>query len=79
MNVHVKLRGFLLDQFPEYDSNAGLIVDLPGGSTVQALLEYLNIDSPGNNVVIHNSRVLQAQEQLSENSRLSVFPIVHGG
>lgn len=79
MKIHVKLLGFLSQQFPAYASRNGLIVDLPGGSTVKDLLMHLNIDTSGDNVVISNGRVLQAQDRLSESSYISVFPIVHGG
>lgn len=79
MNIHVKLPGFLSQQFPAYAPSTGLIVDLPGGSTVKDLLKHLNIDTPGDNVVIGDGRVLQAQDRLSEGSCISVFPIVHGG
>jgi len=79
MKIHVKLLGFLSQQIPEYAPRTGLIVDLPSNSTVNDLLEYLNIDSPGDSVVISDGRVLQVQDRLSESSCITVFPIVHGG
>lgn len=79
MKVYVKLLGNLSQQFPDYDSNIGLIVDLPDGSTVKDLLKHLNIDTSGDSVVVSYGRVLQAQEQLSASSYIEVFPVVHGG
>jgi sulfur carrier protein ThiS len=79
MRVYLKLLGFLSQQFPEYAPRTGLIVDLPGGSTVKDLLKHLNIDTSDDNVVISYGRVLQAQDRLSEGSCISIFPIVHGG
>lgn len=79
MKIHVKLLGFLSQQFPENAPRTGLIVDLPSGSTVKDLLKHLNIDTSGDHVVICSGRVLQALDRLSEGSCISVFPIVHGG
>jgi sulfur carrier protein ThiS len=79
MKIQVKLLGFISQQFPEYDPRTGLIVDLPGASTVKDLLKHLNIDTSDDNVVISYGRVLQAQDRLPEGGCISVFPIVHGG
>lgn len=78
MKVYVRLFGFLSQQFPEYDSNIGLTVDLPGGSSVKDLLKHLNIDTSGDSVV-SNGRVLKAQDRLSARCYIEVFPVVHGG
>lgn len=79
MKVYVKLLGFLSQQFPDYDSNIGLIVDLPGGSTVKNLLQHLNIDTSGDSVVTSEGRVLRAQDRLSPLSYIQIFPVVQGG
>jgi len=79
MKVHVKLFGFLSQQFHEYDSAIGLVVDLPVGSTVEDLLKVLNMDASGDRVVTSDGRVLQNRDRLSVRSYIQIFPVVHGG
>jgi len=79
MKIHVKLPGFLSQQFAAYAPRTGLIVDLPRGSTVKDLMQHLSIDTSGDYVVTGCGRVLQAQDRLSEGRCISVFPVVHGG
>ena len=79
MEIHVKLLGSLSQQFPGKDHPAGLTVDLPKDATVNDLLEYLHIDSPGDAVVISCGRIMRGQDRLSEKCRIAIFPVVHGG
>lgn len=79
MKIHVKLIGFLSQQFPEYTSRDGLIVDMPSDSTVKDLLKHLDIATSDDHVFIGCGRVLKAHDRLSKSRCISVFPIVHGG
>jgi sulfur carrier protein ThiS len=79
MDIHVKLLGFLSQQATGEDHPTGMIVDLPQDATVSDLLDYLNIDSAGDSVVISAGRIIRPQDRLPENSRITIFPVVHGG
>lgn len=79
MEIHVKLLGSLSQQFPTKVHRTWLTIDLAKDATVNDLLSYLNIDSPGDTVVISCGRIMRIQDRLSENRRISIFPVVHGG
>ncbi len=75
MKVTVKLIGPLIYEagFSEKD------VELPAGSTIDALLEKIRLSQSRPKVVIRNGKAVAPDEVLAEGDRIAVSPIYSGG
>lgn len=79
MKLHVKLAGIYRVNFPDYDPDRGMAVELPAEATVNDLLVHLGLADQGGSVVIMDKRVMKPGNRLKAGSRIAVFPIVQGG
>ena len=74
MRVAVKLfAGFQKDRFTISE------MDLPAGTTVQAVVDQLEIPTEEIGVVMVNSRHVGFERELAPDEILAIFPIIGGG
>lgn len=79
MKVTVKLYGTLSQRFPGYQRSQGIEVEVPEGATVEDLLTRLEIPGSQRAVVIVQSRILKADDEIRCGVLVSVFQAIGGG
>lgn len=79
MKIIVKLYGTLAANFPGYDPEKGLELELPDGSSVKKLLARLDIPDNAGCFVSMNSRVVKEDRKLSPNAEVLILQSLAGG
>lgn len=79
MSVHVKLSTTLRLAVPAYDPVSGLIVDLPGQTTVRALAARIGLEEGAIKIIMVNGRHASFETSLKRGDRVAFFPAVGGG
>lgn len=79
MKVKIQLFGVLAGKLPEYGAPEGVEIELPDGSTVGDLLEYLKIPDGWTPAVAVNSRLLKSDSGIRDGAEIRIFQAVHGG
>lgn len=79
MLVRVKLFGLLAKQFPEYDGELGLEVDIPEGARVEDLFSLLGIQYGEADIVVVKGKALDSGCLIEEGMCLHFFPYISGG
>jgi len=79
MQVKVKLYGTLSQRFPDYQLAQGIEVEIPDGATVKDLLALLEISEPRSAIVIVNSRIFKADDEMEGGVPVNVFQAIRGG
>ena len=79
MQVKVKLYGTLSQRFPGYQLAQGIEVEIPDGATVKDLLALLKISESQGAIVIVDSQILKADDEIRGGVPVSVFQALQGG
>ena len=79
MKVRVKWFGTLNPEFPSYDSEKGLEVELSDGARMKDLLARLRIPEVKGAVVAVDGKVLHLEDPLKDGSSVHLLQPVYGG
>jgi len=79
MKVRVKWFGTLNPEFPIYDPEKGLEVEISDGARVKDLLARLRIPEVKGAVVAVDGKVLNLEDPLREGASVCLLQAVHGG
>lgn len=79
MKIIVKLFGTLAQEFPGYNHEEGMDIELPDGSEVKDLLSHLEISKFRENVVVMKGRVVKPSDALEKGCLIQIFQSVFGG
>ena len=80
MKITVKVSGMFKAHFPNLDSHNGFEVEIPEGSKVADLFQFLGIPAASEGVtVIANGRILSIEEKLAPGTIINLLPIMSGG
>ena len=85
MKVVLKLYASLTDYLPEQgrDQRHAIDVDVPAGTTIDAMIERFRLPRPSCHLVLVNgvyvAPALRAQKRLAEGDHLAIWPPVAGG
>jgi sulfur carrier protein ThiS len=77
MKVNVRLFGTLEQNFPGYDFERGMEVEIPSGAKIKDLLTHLGISESW--VVAVDGMIMKSDEALKAGSSVHVFQPVFGG
>ena len=79
MKVRVKWFGTLNPEFPSYDPEKGLEVEIYDGARVKDLLARLRIPEVKGAVVAVDGKVLNLEDPLGEGASVCLVQVVYGG
>ncbi|HET91052.1 MAG TPA: MoaD/ThiS family protein [Chloroflexi bacterium] len=79
MVIHVKLFATLRHQYPHLDIGEAMPVDLPPGTTVNQLIDHLDLPSEQVKIVFVNNCVQNGEYVLNAADQVGIFPPVGGG
>jgi sulfur carrier protein ThiS len=79
MQITVKLFGTLGQRFTNYQTDQGLELNLPAGSSVADLLALLEFSPLQGETVVLNGRFLSKEDILIDGSLIQIFQALHGG
>jgi len=79
MKVNVKLYGTLPQRFKDYDSEKGIVIEMPEGACVAELRSFLGITDADSSLVAMDSLIVKPEHKLSEGVRIRFFQRVFGG
>jgi sulfur carrier protein ThiS len=79
MKLKVTLLGTLSRNFPEYDHEKGLELEIPDGSRVKDLLAHLGIPEAEGGVAAAEGVILHREDPLKDGSSVQLLQSVHGG
>ncbi len=79
MNVDVKLFSYLAKLLPPGSQNNTAKITIEEGTTVEELLNMLNIPNDTTNVVLVNRKYQDRKTLLNEGDVVTVFPPITGG
>jgi sulfur carrier protein ThiS len=79
MKVTIQLFGTLTKQFPHYNPDRGMEVEIPDGTKVRDLLRHLEITSAQGGIVASKGRILSADDSLEDGIFVRIFQPVFGG
>jgi sulfur carrier protein ThiS len=79
MKIRVKVYGTLPREFPSYDHDLGMEVEIREGEKIVELLERLGLNRPQGGMVVVDGRVMKHEDALKGGSMLQVFQPVFGG
>ncbi len=79
MRVNVKLYGTLPQRFKDYDSEKGMVIEMPQGACVADLRSFLGITDAESSLVAMDSLIVKPEHKLSEGVRVRFFQRVFGG
>jgi len=80
MKVHIRLFGTLGNKFPDHDPLKGFALEVPEGSTVEDLIEKLDIPPQSKiGIVSINGQLVKIQKQLNDGDFIRVFQPISGG
>ena len=79
MKIKVKLFGRLSMHVPDYDSDNGTQIELPGGGGVDELFEALDISKSQGCVVLMDGHIMGPNNKLKENASVDVLEALQGG
>jgi sulfur carrier protein ThiS len=79
MKVRVKLYGTLSQRFPGYQHSQGVEVEIPDRATVKDLLALLEISESQGAVVIVESRILKADDEMQRGVPVNIVQAISGG
>ena len=79
MQVNVKLYGTLPQRFKDYDSEKGMVIEMPEGACVADVRSLLGITDTESSLVAMDSLIVKPDHKLSEGARVRFFQRVFGG
>jgi sulfur carrier protein ThiS len=79
MKLRVKLFGTLSQQFPGYQHQHGIEVEIPDGAKVKDLLALLKIGNHKGVSVIMEGRIVKADDTVQRGISVSVLQAISGG
>ena len=79
MKIRVKLLGTLPRQFPGYDIQQGLDIDISENASVQDLLDHIQIPDPDKCSVAVDGRVVKGNRAIKGITQVNIFRVAHGG
>jgi sulfur carrier protein ThiS len=79
MKVRIKVYGTFRRQFPGYQRDRGIEVEIQDGSSVRELLERLAIPEAQGALVSMESRVLKADDLIHSGAELNILQAIGGG
>ena len=79
MKVHIRLFGTLGNKFPDHDPLKGFALEVPVRSTVEDLIEKLDIPQSKIGTVSINGQLVKVQKQLNDGDFIRVFQPIFGG
>jgi sulfur carrier protein ThiS len=79
LNLRIKLYGTLSRAIDDYDHSSGLNASLPDGSSVQDLLDHLEIQPKRVGMVQMNDRAVQKDKLLEDGALIKILQPIVGG
>lgn len=79
MKVTVRLFGTLMKQFPHYDPECGIEIEIPDGTSVHGLLRHLEISDAQRGIVTSGGLILRADDPLKDGISVNIIQPVFGG
>jgi sulfur carrier protein ThiS len=79
MKVKVKFFGTLSPDFPGYDPEKGLEVEIADGARVKDLLARLRISEVKGGVVAVDGKILDLEDSLNDGASVHLLQAVYGG
>ncbi|MBT4290111.1 MAG: hypothetical protein HOD92_22535 [Deltaproteobacteria bacterium] len=75
----MKLFGTLSNQWPDYDHEKGLIIELPEGAIINDLINSLKLGSSRIGMVCINNQKVNPDDTLIAEAEISIFQPICGG
>ncbi|MGE5841249.1 MAG: MoaD/ThiS family protein [Deltaproteobacteria bacterium] len=79
MKVNVRFFGTLSQEFPGYDPEKGIEVEIPDGARVKDLLAHLGIPEAKGSVAAVEGVILHQDARLKDGASVQLLQSVHGG
>jgi len=79
MQVKVKLYGTLPQRFKNYDSEKGMMIEMPEDACVADLRSFLEITDADSSLVAMDSLIVKPEHKLSDGVQVRFFERVFGG
>ncbi len=79
MQIQVQLFATLATYLPKGAHGKGVDLEVPQGSTIQQVLEQLQVPLESVKLIFKNGVHAQKDSSLQENDRIGIFPPIGGG
>lgn len=79
VNLTVRVFGTLQQSFDHYDADKGMTVTVPDGTTVEGLIQILDLDAKQVGMVSQNGNLVPKDQEVEEGAELKIFQPISGG